>query len=275
MKCSHTILQVIPRLDRGGAERTAVEIAEAVVKGGGRALVATAGGALAADVRHAGGEVITLPVHAKTPWVIYRNIARLEKLMEDEAVDLIHARSRAPAWSALFAARRRGVPFVTTYHGAYRAQNPIKLWYNSSMVRSDKVIANSQFTARSIADQFALDPGVIAVIPPGADLSNFDPAKVSAERINHVAQRWDVEKVEVGGERRFRILLPARLTSWKGHEVAIDATAHLRHQMAKFERTAGKFVGLTVVFCGDAQGRRDYAEALRERIAERGGARHG
>lgn len=116
-----TILQVVPRLDSGGAERTTLEIASAVARAGGRAIVVSAGGRLAREIENAGGQVIIMPVDSKNPAVILANGARLAKLVQHENVDLLHARSRAPAWSALRAVRGTGMPFVTTYHGAYAA----------------------------------------------------------------------------------------------------------------------------------------------------------
>ena len=257
----HTVLQVVPRLDSGGAERTTLEIAGAVVRAGGRALVASAGGRLAGDIERAGGEVINLPVASKNPLVIWRNGLSLASLVGERGVDLIHARSRAPAWSALMAARRTGVPFVTTYHGAYRAAGPLKRRYNSSMLRADLVIANSRFTAdRIIADGFK-DPQKLRVIPRGADLRVFNPAKISPTRIAALVSKWGLTADEDG----FRILLPARLTPWKGHDIAIDAAA-----LVKNAAPSGKAPGLTLVFCGGAQGREGYLKALRARIAARG-----
>ena len=257
----HTVLQVVPRLDAGGAERTTLEIAGALVRAGGRALVASAGGRLASDIERAGGEVVDLPVASKNPFVIWRNGLALAALIKERGVDLIHARSRAPAWSALMAARRTGIPFVTTYHGAYRAAGPLKRRYNSSILRADLVIANSRFTAdRIIADGFE-DPQRLRVIPRGADLRVFNPARISPARVEALVSKWGLK----ASQDSFRILLPARLTPWKGHDIAIDAAA-----IVKSAAPSGKASGLTLVFCGGAQGREGYRKALRARIAARG-----
>ena len=112
------ILQIIPKLETGGAERTVVEVCAAITRGGGRALVAAQDGRMAGDVRAAGGEIIPLPMASKNPLQIVANARRLTQLIQSEKINLLHARSRAPAWSALMAARRARVPFVTTYHGA-------------------------------------------------------------------------------------------------------------------------------------------------------------
>ena len=146
-----TILQVVPRLDTGGSEQTTVEIAEALSQAGARALVATEGGRMATAIASCGGEIVTFPVASKNPLTILANVRRLARLIEERGVDLVHARSRAPAWSALLAARRTGRPFVTTYHGAYGNPGPLKTFYNSVMARGDRVIANSRYTADLIA----------------------------------------------------------------------------------------------------------------------------
>src|SRR5262245_30507118 len=146
-----TLLQVVPRLDAGGSEHPAVEIAQALTSVGASALVATEGGQLATAIADAGGEIVPFSVASKNPLTILANARRLTKLIEDHGVDLVHARSRAPAWSAFVAARRTGRPFVTTYHGAYGNPGPLKNLYNNVMGRGDRVIANSDYTAKLIA----------------------------------------------------------------------------------------------------------------------------
>ena len=264
MRFNHTILQVVPRLDAGGAERSTLEIAGAVVRAGGRALVATAGGRLAPEIEKLGGEIIEMPVHSKNPAVIWKNGGRLARLAEARGAALIHARSRAPAWSSLAAARKIGVPFVTTYHGAYEASGQVKRLYNSSMLRADCVIANSRYTAAAIAKSDQVDPERLRVIPRGADLGIFDPLIVDAARINHVTGDW------VGkASNRLKVLLPGRLTPWKGHEIAIEAVLKLKSRVEANENT-GQRGPLALVFCGGAQGRRDYDATLRAMIEERG-----
>ena len=146
-----TILQVVPRLDTGGSEQATVEITEALTRANAHALVATEGGRLATAITQAGGEILSLPMASKNPFTMLVNARRLRRIIEERSVDLVHARSRAPAWSAFLAARRTGRPFVTTYHGAYGNPGPIKAAYNSVMGRGDRVIANSLYTANLIA----------------------------------------------------------------------------------------------------------------------------
>lgn len=247
-----TILQIVPSLDAGGAERTAVDVAAALVKAGARALVATSGGRLIAELQAAGGEWIDFPAATKNPVAMLRNAGRLQRIAEAEGVSLIHARSRAPAWSALIAARRAGLPFVTTYHGAYKRGGPLKNWYNSVMARGDAVIANSRFTATMIEDRHSIARGRVTVIYRGTDFSKFDTDSISADRVAALRQAWGVPD----GHRI--VLLAARLTGWKGQEVLIDAAGLL---------LADGLEDVTFVLAGDAQGRTDYVAGLKTRIA--------
>ena len=257
---NHTILQVIPALDRGGAERTTVEVSAAIVEAGGRSLVATSGGQFAAEIQRDGGEIIELPVHSKNPASIWVNASRLEKVIAQERVDLIHARSRAPAWSAMLASKKTKIPFVTTYHGAFSAGTRIKRFYNSAMLRSDIVIANSNFTAEAIRANSDIEPPEIRINPPGADLKLFNINRLTPQRIEKLVSVWGLPAAAQDG---FKLLLPARLTGWKGHDIAIDAIARLKNDSANKDGTTGNSRNFTLVFCGGAQGRDDLDRALR------------
>ncbi|MEM7778652.1 MAG: glycosyltransferase, partial [Pseudomonadota bacterium] len=175
---SPTILQIVPELDTGGAELSAIEVADAIVRAGGRALVASAGGRMVQQLLDVGGVAIDLPLASKNPVSLALNANRLVALVKRDGVDLIHARSRAPAWSGLRAARRAGLPFVTTYHGAYGEKTAAKRMYNSVMARGNIVIANSQYTADLIQQRYSTDAHKIRVINRGVDLAAFDPAAV-------------------------------------------------------------------------------------------------
>ncbi|MFL1461037.1 glycosyltransferase family 4 protein [Roseococcus sp. DSY-14] len=212
------ILQVLPALDAGGVERGTLEIAEAIGRTGFRPLVASAGGRLAAAL---GEAHVTLPLAAKNPLAIWRNAAALEALARREGVALIHARSRAPAWSALRAARRLGLPFVTTYHAAYNEGFPGKRLYNSVMAHGDRVIAISRFVAEHLQARHGTDPARVRVIPRGVDPARFDPAAVDPARVAALRAAWDVP---AGAPL---LLLPARLTRWKGGMVVVEALARL------------------------------------------------
>lgn len=259
-KVGPTILQIIPGLDAGGAERTVAEVSAAIVGGGGRALVLTEGGRLADEVVAAGGEIVPFPAATKNPLRLLINSAAIARLVVAQQVDLIHARSRAPAWSALLAARRMRVPFVTTYHGAYKETNVAKRAYNSVMARGDMVIANSCYTRDLIVQRYDTPPGRIAVIHRGVDAAVFDPATIAPERTAALRRDWAVPS------NAPILLLAARLTRWKGQGVLLDAAARLQGLGALGEAV--------VVLAGDPQGRNSYVAELQERMDRLGIAPH-
>jgi glycosyltransferase involved in cell wall biosynthesis len=241
------VLQIIPELDAGGAERSVIEMAEALVAVGARAPVACLGGRLVPELRAHGGEFLPFPAKTKNPLAMAGNVGRLCALIREHRVDLIHARSRAPAWVALAAARRMGIPFVTTYHGSYSGKSAPKRFYNSVMARGDLVIANSGFTARLIGGLHPFASSRVTVIHDGTDLRQFTPAAVAASRVARMREAWGV-----AADQRI-VLLAARLTGWKGHRLLIEAARLLRAR------------GLHDVICilaGDAQGRGGYAAEL-------------
>ncbi len=251
-----TILQLIPHLDAGGAEMTTLEVTEAIVAGGGRALVLSEGGRLEERIIRLGGEIMRFPAATKNPARVIANGYALARVIGAEGVNLIHARSRAPAWSALLAVRKTKIPFVTTYHGAYSERGGIKNFYNSVMARSDIVIANSDYTAQSIRTRYGAPDNRIRIVYRGVDLTRFDPATVSAERIAGLRSKWQIpEDVRV-------ILHMARVTPLKGQSVVIEAARRLK--------VKGRLEKAVVVFAGDAQGRTGYVEALQAQIAEGG-----
>ncbi|WP_422378691.1 glycosyltransferase family 4 protein [Roseibium sp.] len=248
-----TILQVIPDLNSGGAERTTLDVAQAVVKAGGRALVASQGGQMVAELTASGAEHIELPVKSKNPLTLWKNAARLADLIRSRNVNVIHARSRAPAWSALWAARRTDIPFVTTYHGTYNQSNALKGWYNSVMARGDTVIANSHFIAELITERHPFARDRITVIQRGSDLKGLDPANVSALRRQALKDQWGIPSGHP------IIINMARLTAWKGQKVLIEAMAHLMD---------AELHGPIAVLAGDAQGRDGYVAELKKLIAD-------
>ena len=252
-----TILQVIPHLAAGGAERTTIEVAEALVADGAKALVVSAGGRLEKELNRVGGELIRLEsAPTKNPLEISANAGRIAKLVTARKVSLIHARSRAPAWSALWAARRTRLPFVTTYHGVYNAKGSLKRLYNSVMARGDKVIANSDYTARHIVQEHPWAADRIVTIHRGVDIEKFSTDAIAPARRDGLAKAW---KLEAGADPV--ILLPGRLTGWKGHREAIAAAARLM---------SGGVTNWRMVFAGDPQGRDGYVDELKQLIASHG-----
>jgi glycosyltransferase involved in cell wall biosynthesis len=257
------ILQLIPELDAGGAERTTIDVAEAIVNAGGTALVASLGGRLEGELEAAGGELVRLDMKTKNPFAIRANAGVLAELAAARGVDIIHARSRAPAWSGLWATQRAGIPFVTTYHGTYNARSGLKRLYNSAMARGDAVIANSRFIADHVRAEHGktlgrkrADLSHLHVIPRGVDFSRLDPALTNSLQVEALRSVW------LDGRHAPVILLPARLTGWKGQTLAIDAIAALKNSLPG---------PLPVLVCaGDAQGRNAYVEGLRTRAAAAG-----
>ncbi|MDX5366768.1 MAG: glycosyltransferase family 4 protein [Alphaproteobacteria bacterium] len=248
------ILQVVPALETGGAERTTVDMARAIVAAGGRAIVASRGGRMVEELIEAGASHVEMAVHSKNPVVMGLNVERLARLIERESVDLVHARSRAPGWSALAAARRTKIPFVTTYHSRVHERPRLKVFYNSVMVRGDAVIANSQWTAGNIRAVHKPEEARIFTVPRGIDIAAF--AAPAADRIAALKSRWGI-----GDDAGTVFLHPARLTRWKGQGVSIEAARLLK------ERGVTDF---TLLLAGDAQGRESYVEELRQAISAAG-----
>lgn len=244
------VLQVLPMLETGGVERGTIEVAEALVRAGFRALVASAGGRLVPELTHLGVEHIGLPLASKDPWVMWRNATKLAQVIREHRVDIVHARSRAPAWSARLAVRRTGARWVTTYHGTYNEGFALKRRYNAVMASGERVIAISAFIAEHLMVRHGTDPSRVRIIPRGVDPRRFDPAIVSGERIVRLARAWRIpDDAPV-------VLLPGRLTRWKGQEVLIEALG----RMARYDAVA--------VLAGDDQGRHGYRAGL-EALAER------
>jgi glycosyltransferase involved in cell wall biosynthesis len=215
------VLQVIPSLITGGAERGTIEVAAALVAAGWSAWVASSGGPLERALARAGAIHVTLPLAAKNPLTIRRNATALAALIRHEKIDLVHARSRAPAWSAWLAAKRTRRHFVTTFHNAYDLGLPLKHWYNSVMARGDRVIAISDFVAAHAAETYGVGPDRLRTIPRGVDLRLFDPARVNGDRVADLAARWRVP------DGATVVMLPGRLTRWKGGLDFIEAVARL------------------------------------------------
>lgn len=245
---SPTVLQVLPALVTGGVERGTVEMAAAIAEAGGRSLVASGGGPMVREITRAGGHHITLPLATRNPFHIHANIERLIDVINREKVDLVHARSRAPAWSAWFAARRAGVHFVTTFHGTYSHENVVKRAYNAVMTRGEKVIAISSFIAGHIRKVYGVPASRIEIIHRGVDINRFDPDKVTAERLVKLAGSWRLpDGIPV-------IMLPGRLTRWKGQLTMIEAMARLGR------------ADVRCLLVGDAQGRAGYRAELERAI---------
>lgn len=247
-----TVLQILPRLVVGGAERGAVDVAAAIVQAGGKALVVSEGGPMVRELERAGAVHLRLGVASKNPLRIWRNVRRLTRIIRAHRVDIVHARSRAPAWSAYWAARQAGIPFVTTYHDTYRADSAWKKRYNSVMARGDRVIAISDFVARHIHAEYGLDGTAVRTIARGIDLARFDPERVHPERKVKVATDWNLP------DDRPIVLMPARLSRKKGHMLLVEALARLGRR------------DLRCIMVGDDGRQTGYRRELIQLIRDRG-----
>lgn len=222
----YAILQVLPQLETGGVEHVVLELTEAIARTGARAIVASLPGRLARMIERVGGEHIPLDLKSRNPVRMLWARNQLTRLIRDRRISLVHAHSRAPAFTAGAAARRAGIPFVTTYHGAYSQGGGLKRRYNSVMASGDRVIAISGFIADLIKARHNVSGDRLRVVPGGVDCIRFDPDLVSGSRVDRLARAWGLP------DGTPTIMLPARLTAWKGQETAIEALARLRHRDA-------------------------------------------
>jgi len=215
------VLQVLPELNMGGVERATLDMAAALHQVSSVTYVASQGGHLVPELEACGGTHWQLPLASKNPFQMVRNAHSLGALIRTHAIQVIHARSRAPAWSALWAARWTGIPLVTTYHGAYAASNPAKAFYNSVMARGDRVIAISEFIARHIQTHHPSAFLRVRLIREGIDVDGFDPRHVSQEETLTLRNAWDIPA------NATLFLMPGRITRLKGQALFIDAIRRL------------------------------------------------
>ena len=186
------VLQVLPELNQGGVERGTIDIANALVDSGYSTFVCSFGGKLVAELEKLNVTHIKLPVHSKNPITIIKNIFKLKDIIKQNEINIVHARSRAPAWSSYFACWLTGCNFVTTFHGAYGAEHSLKRFYNSVMLRGKRVIAISNFILKHIETRYRCNTDRISVIHRGVDLKYFDPELVDKKRIEDVKKILNV-----------------------------------------------------------------------------------
>ncbi len=206
------VLQVLPALNHGGVERGTLDVARYLIDRGWSPIVASNGGGQEKRLFDMGAVSLNLPVHSKNPLVMRANVRRLRRIIQEHDIQLVHARSRAPAWSAYYATKRANVPFVTTFHSLYSgADNFIKRGYNAIMTRGDRVIGISDYVGDHVAKRYGVGADRLRVIPRGVDLDEFDPEKVSDARINALFDKWQLNR-----NKRI-VMLPARISERKGH----------------------------------------------------------
>ena len=216
-----TILQVLPALNSGGVEQGVIDINAAIVKSGGHSIVVSSGGSREREIIKAGGTHITLPVNSKNPLTIAANIGRLRKIILDCHVDIVHACSRAPAWSAGRAVLGTSARYVTSCHAAHKITGTLKKLYNSSVVRGERVIAVSHFLADTLEKNYGVDPSLIRVVHRGVAIEKFHPNSVTPERLIKIAKQWRIP------DGASVIVLPGRISRIKGHMLLIDAIQQL------------------------------------------------
>lgn len=250
------ILQILPSLESGGVERGTIDIAKALKKSGFEPLVASKGGTLVYQLKEEGITHITLPVHSKNPFTIYKNIARIIKLITQYKIDVIHVRSRAPMWSAYFACKKTNTKLVATVHGTYSLRGFLKKKYNAIMLKADKIIVVSNFIKEYLAKNYRFEgerfpERKITVIQRGVDLSYFDSKKISKNHVIEASKKWNLP------EDKKIIVMPARFTSWKGHEFFLEA----------LKKVKGDFFCMMV---GSDHGHSAYKEGLEQKIVDAG-----
>ena len=217
------IVQILPALNRGGVERGTVEVADAIVKNGWKSVVISNGGLLTSQLKRVGATVYEVPVHRKNPFLWGSARRQVKRILQQEGADIVHVRSRAPAWIALPAANSLGIATVSTVHSKFAPANIFKKIYNGKMLKADRVIAISHFVENEIFTHYGKS-GVaekLSVIHRGVDLGMFDPKSVNQQRVIAEADRLGLP------DDKSIIMLPARATSWKGHEILIQALAQL------------------------------------------------
>ena len=246
------ILQVVPSLNGGGVEQGVVDLNAAVVAAGGRSIVVSSGGLRVPEIIRAGGEHVDMPVHSKNPLIMARNVKTLRRLIEREHVQIVHACSRAPAWSASRAVKGTHARFVTSCHAAHNVGGNVKRYYNSAIAKGESVIAVSHFLSQYLVDNYHTDPARIQVIHRGVSMGRFHPNCVTPERLINIAKQWRVP------DGAFIMLLPGRITRGKGHLCLVDA-------LAKLGRT-----DIFCVFLGKEKKKSSYKDELVAHIETKG-----
>ncbi|MGX6959935.1 MAG: glycosyltransferase family 4 protein [Rickettsia endosymbiont of Pentastiridius leporinus] len=220
----YTILQVVPALVSGGVERGTIEVAKYLKSLGHTPIIISAGGTLVKELDNEDILHIEMNSSSKNPSVILNNARLIAQVIKKYNVDIVHTRSRAPAWSAYFAAKWTNVKFLTTFHGIYNAPNSLKRYYNSIMLKGEKVIAVSNFVKQHLLEKYNVDEKKIVVIERGVNCDYFDPANLTPKNLEKCCEKYDVpSNVPI-------ILMPSRMTNWKGHLVLVEALSKLKHR---------------------------------------------
>lgn len=250
-----TVVQVIPDLQPGGTVNHAIEIAEALTRGKHRAVIVSEGGRMESAADRAGATVIKLPVASKNPTQMYANAKKLAELSCELSADVLHAQSRAPAWSCLVAERISKVPFIATYDGSYSERNPLKRFYNSVMVRGSRVIAPGERLAKLVEERYGTAREKISVVPNAIDFEAYNPSLVDMTQRALLASQWGLE------QKDRVILLPGRLSRTKAPHLLVEAASRLREAGLK---------DFICVFAGEHPVRSGYAGELWDQVHQLG-----
>ena len=251
MSLNLKVLQVIPKLGYGGAETGCYDIAHYLPENNCESFIVTSGGELLKFVDKKKVKVIKLPVNSKNPLLIFFNSLALIWIILYNNISIVHARSRAPAWSCYLATILTGRKFVTTFHGTYNFESKLKKFYNSVMVKSDLIIAGSNFIFSHIKENYSKYFDVnkrLRVIFRGINVDYFDPTTKIESDEKKLLKQWEIEK-----DKKI-ILLPGRLTSWKGQELFIEAINLVNIELG--------YEAFYVVILGSDQGRDLYKKKL-------------
>jgi len=258
------IMQILPALNSGGVERGVVDISKAVAASGFESVVASSGGSMAQQFYNSKVVHITLPLANKNPFKIYQNSKKLAEIIQKYQVDLVHIRSRSPAWSAYLACKKTGCKMISTFHGSYSSTistvlfskkfSEWKLKYNAVMVKPKYIIAVSDFIKNYIYQNYSsiadLAQKEIKVIHRGVDLRYFCSKKFPQSRIVQLIEKWDLP------DDKQIIMLPGRITGWKGHEFLISALAKVQNQ------------NFFCIMVGSLKGHEKFAKVLEQKIKE-------
>ena len=238
------VLQVIPKLGYGGAETGCFDIAHYLPENGCESFIVTSGGELIKFINKEKVKLIKLPVHSKNPLMILFNTIALIFIIIFNNISIVHARSRAPAWSCFFATKVTRRKFVTTFHGTYNFKSKLKKFYNSVMVRSNLIIAGSNFIFSHIKENYSDYLNLknkLLVIFRGINVDYFDSTTKIETEEKQLLKNWGIE------ENKKIILLPGRLTSWKGQELFLEAINLVNIQLG--------YEAFYAVILGSEQGR--------------------
>jgi glycosyltransferase involved in cell wall biosynthesis len=249
------VMIVTPTLDVGAADTGAVELTRILCGASHSVTVVSRAGRLVADITNAGGRFVPLNVESLNPALILRNAATLRRLARETQCDAIHALGRAAGWSAYFAARSSGVPFLTSWYKGFRDQNVFKHQYNGVMARGDRVIVSSEQLAHLVHDRYGTAWNKLAVVPCTVDLARFDPGSVSAARIDAIRKAWGV-----AADTKV-ILVTGRILRRKGHHVVVRAMQRLKQR---------GFSNFLCVFVGEDRGATHYTGELWDLVLSTG-----